>query len=57
VAVGGRRTDLLARLAGEGFATAEIDVTDAESVTRARDEVLQHPDRPPHLGPDERSTA
>ncbi|WP_410575156.1 SDR family oxidoreductase [Amycolatopsis sp. cmx-4-61] len=44
VIVGGRRTDLLARLAGEGFTTVEIDVADAGSVTRARDEVLRaHP--------------
>ncbi|MEV4068307.1 SDR family oxidoreductase [Nonomuraea fuscirosea] len=40
VVVGGRRGDVLTRLAGEGFATAEIDVTDAGSVARARDEVL-----------------
>lgn len=40
VVVGGRRGDVLARLAGEGFGTAEIDVTDAGSVARARDQVL-----------------
>ncbi|MEU8356741.1 SDR family NAD(P)-dependent oxidoreductase [Nonomuraea sp. NPDC048882] len=44
VVVGGRRGDVLARLAGEGFGTAEIDVTDAGSVARARDQVLgTHP--------------
>ncbi|MFC4913050.1 SDR family oxidoreductase [Actinomadura gamaensis] len=44
VIVGGRRTDVLARLAGEGLATVEIDVADAGSVARARDEVLRaHP--------------
>jgi uncharacterized oxidoreductase len=45
VVVGGRRTDVLAQLAEEGLGIVEIDVTDAESVTRARDEVLgAHPD-------------
>ncbi len=45
VVVGGRRTDLLAQLAEEGLGTVEIDVTDPDSVTRARDEVLRkHPD-------------
>jgi short-subunit dehydrogenase involved in D-alanine esterification of teichoic acids len=44
VIVGGRRADLLAALAGEGFATVEIDVTDQASVDRARDTVLAgHP--------------
>lgn len=41
VVVGGRRRDLLASLADEGFGTAEIDVADAQSVLRARDEVLR----------------
>ncbi|MFD1713764.1 SDR family oxidoreductase [Amnibacterium flavum] len=40
VVVGGRRTDLLERLDAEGLGTVEIDVTDPESVTRARDQVL-----------------
>ena len=45
VVVGGRRGDALAQLAGEGLGTVTIDVTDAGSVTRARDEVLSaHPD-------------
>ena len=45
VVVGGRRGDALAQLAGEGLGTVTIDVTDAGSVTRARDEVLRaHPD-------------
>jgi uncharacterized oxidoreductase len=44
VIVGGRRTDLLDRLAAEGFATVPIDVTDRDSVARARDTVLRgHP--------------
>ncbi|GAB3570851.1 SDR family NAD(P)-dependent oxidoreductase [Amycolatopsis endophytica] len=44
VIVGGRRTGLLADLAGEGLTTVEIDVADATSVTQARDEVLRaHP--------------
>jgi uncharacterized oxidoreductase len=44
VIVGGRRTGLLAELAGEGFATVQIDVTDQASVDRARDTVLRtHP--------------
>jgi uncharacterized oxidoreductase len=44
VIVGGRRTDLLGKLAAEGFATVPIDVTDAGSVERARDTVLAgHP--------------
>jgi short-subunit dehydrogenase involved in D-alanine esterification of teichoic acids len=44
VIVGGRRAGLLTELAVEGFASVEIDVTDAGSVTRARDEVLRtHP--------------
>jgi uncharacterized oxidoreductase len=43
--VGGRRSDALARLAGEGLGSVTIDVTDAGSVTRARDQVLRaHPD-------------
>jgi len=40
VVVGGRRTDVLEQLAEEGLGIVEIDVTDADSVTRARDEVL-----------------
>jgi uncharacterized oxidoreductase len=45
VVVGGRRSDALAQLAGEGLGTVTIDVTDAGSVTRARDPVLRaHPD-------------
>ncbi|MET4783268.1 SDR family NAD(P)-dependent oxidoreductase [Glaciihabitans sp. UYNi722] len=40
VIVGGRRTDVLAELAAEGLGTVEIDVTDADSVITARDEVL-----------------
>lgn len=44
VVVGGRRTDLLDRLAAEGLATVPIDVTDPDSVGRARDTVLRdHP--------------
>ncbi len=41
VIVGGRRTDLLAELAEEGLGTVEIDVTDPDSVTGARQEVLR----------------
>jgi uncharacterized oxidoreductase len=45
VIAGGRRTDLLGKIAAEGFATVEIDVTDQASVDRARDTVLDaHPD-------------
>ncbi|MCO5997917.1 SDR family oxidoreductase [Actinoallomurus rhizosphaericola] len=45
VIIGGRRTDLLDELAAEGFATVPIDVTDQNSVDRARDTILQsHPD-------------
>ncbi|TDU03387.1 short-subunit dehydrogenase involved in D-alanine esterification of teichoic acids [Streptomyces sp. 846.5] len=44
VIVGGRRTDLLDRLAAEGFAAVPIDVTDQDSVDRARDTILRsHP--------------
>ncbi|MEY9836280.1 SDR family oxidoreductase [Streptacidiphilus sp. EB103A] len=44
VIVGGRRTDLLDRLAAEGFATVPIDVTNQDSVARARDTILRsHP--------------
>ena len=44
VIVGGRRTDLLATIAAEGFATVPIDVTDAGSINRARDTILNsHP--------------
>jgi short-subunit dehydrogenase involved in D-alanine esterification of teichoic acids len=41
VIVGGRRTDLLEKIAAEGFATAAIDVTDQASVDRARDTILR----------------
>ncbi|GAA5164832.1 MULTISPECIES: SDR family oxidoreductase [Amycolatopsis] len=44
VILGGRRTELLAELEGEGFATVEIDVADQDSVDRARDAILRdHP--------------
>lgn len=44
VVVGGRRTDLLTRLAREGLGTVALDVTSATSVAQARDEVLAaHP--------------
>jgi short-subunit dehydrogenase involved in D-alanine esterification of teichoic acids len=44
VIVGGRRTDLLDTIAGEGFATVQIDVTDQASIDRARDTILRtHP--------------
>jgi uncharacterized oxidoreductase len=44
VIVGGRRTDLLGKLAAEGFATVAIDVTDQESIDQARDTILRgHP--------------
>jgi uncharacterized oxidoreductase len=44
VIVGGRRTDLLEKLAAEGFATVPIDVTDQASIDRARDTILNsHP--------------
>lgn len=44
VIVGGRREDTLAVLADEGFGTVVLDVTDGESVARARDRVLaQYP--------------
>jgi uncharacterized oxidoreductase len=44
VIVGGRRTDLLGEMAGEGFAIAAIDVTDQASIDRARDTILRtHP--------------
>lgn len=46
VAVGGRSTEALSELAGEGFGTVAIDVTDSASVTSARDAVL---DRYPEL--------
>ncbi|MBT0771592.1 SDR family NAD(P)-dependent oxidoreductase [Kineosporia sp. J2-2] len=43
VIVGGRRADLLKSIADEnpGIGTAEIDVTDGDSVARARDAVLE----------------
>ncbi|MFB9572690.1 SDR family oxidoreductase [Streptomyces yanii] len=45
VVIGGRRPDLLDRLADEGFATVPVDVTDQGSVDRARETVLHtHPD-------------
>ncbi|MCX4728631.1 SDR family NAD(P)-dependent oxidoreductase [Streptomyces sp. NBC_00963] len=40
VAVGGRSEEALSELAGEGFGTISIDVTDGASVTSARDTVL-----------------
>jgi uncharacterized oxidoreductase len=40
VIVGGRRTDLLDKLAAEGLAAVPIDVTDQASVNRARDTIL-----------------
>ncbi|MFF5306502.1 SDR family oxidoreductase [Streptomyces sp. NPDC013161] len=44
VVVGGRRTDLLDRIAAEGLATVQIDVTDQDSIDRARDTILRtHP--------------
>jgi uncharacterized oxidoreductase len=45
VIVGGRSTEVFAQLAQEGLGTVEIDVTDPDSVRRARDEVLNtYPD-------------
>ncbi len=41
VIVGGRRTDLLDKLAAEGLAAVPIDVTDQASVGRARDTILR----------------
>ncbi|CAK7279367.1 SDR family oxidoreductase [Streptomyces sp. RM1] len=46
VAVGGRSPEALAELAGEGFGTFPVDVTDDSSVTALRDAVL---DRYPEL--------
>ena len=44
VIVGGRRAELLDKIAAEGFATVQIDVTDQASVDRARDAILrEHP--------------
>jgi uncharacterized oxidoreductase len=44
VIAGGRRTDLLDKIAAEGLATVPIDVTDVGSVDRARDSILNsHP--------------
>lgn len=40
VAVGGRNQEALSELAGEGFGTISIDVTDSASVASARDSVL-----------------
>ncbi|MFJ4625728.1 SDR family oxidoreductase [Streptomyces sp. NPDC088847] len=45
VAVGGRSPEALSELAGEGFGTFRIDVTDGASVAAARDAVLaRHPE-------------
>jgi uncharacterized oxidoreductase len=45
VIVGGRRTELLDQLAGEGFATVRIDTSDAASVaTVAEGIIAEHPD-------------
>lgn len=44
VIVGGRRADLLDQLAAEGFSAVSIDVTDQDSIDRARDTILRsHP--------------
>jgi len=44
VIVGGRRTDLLDTIAGEGFATVQIDVADQGSTDHARNTILHsHP--------------
>jgi uncharacterized oxidoreductase len=44
VIVGGRRTSRLDQAGAEGFATVSIDVTDQDSIDRARDRVLHsHP--------------
>lgn len=44
VIVGGRRTELLDRIAAEGFTTVPIDVTDHDSIDRARDTITAgHP--------------
>jgi len=44
VIAGGRRTDLLDKIAAEGLATVPIDVTDQASIDRARDTILlTHP--------------
>jgi short-subunit dehydrogenase involved in D-alanine esterification of teichoic acids len=44
VIVGGRRTDLLDRIGGESLTTVPIDVTDHNSIDRARDTILSsHP--------------
>src|ERR1700722_3748898 len=43
VIVGGRRTDLLGKLAAEGFTAVPIDVTDAASTGRARAAILPPP--------------
>lgn len=40
VVVGGRNTEMLTRLEREGLGVVEIEVTDPDSVTRARDGVL-----------------
>jgi short-subunit dehydrogenase involved in D-alanine esterification of teichoic acids len=41
VIIGGRRTDLLDKVGAEGFAAVQIDVTDQDSVDRARDTILR----------------
>jgi uncharacterized oxidoreductase len=44
VIAGGRRTELLNQIAAEGLATVVVDVTDQESIDRARDTILrEHP--------------
>jgi len=44
VVVGGRRRDLLENIATEGIGTTALDVTDPDSIVRAREAVLaQHP--------------
>jgi len=41
VIVGGRSTELFEQFAGEGLGTVQIDVSDADSVRAARDEILR----------------
>jgi short-subunit dehydrogenase involved in D-alanine esterification of teichoic acids len=41
VIAGGRRIDLLDKIAGEGLVTVPIDVTDQASIERARDTILR----------------
>jgi short-subunit dehydrogenase involved in D-alanine esterification of teichoic acids len=40
VVVGGRNREALSELSGEAFGTVSIDVTDSDSITSARDDVL-----------------